>query len=470
MADGGNNALQAWDLLHGHLRLGGWQIGDANYYFLELPLIALSEAIFGIGETAEHVASSLTYMLVAAVAVAAAVSDSRGAARPARALVALAVMGAPLFGGIVFLMLEEPDHVGTGVFIIGAFLLIDRLPKRRFTAPLLLVLLCAGQFEDLMVLYFAVPAIAVVCGYRALAARSLRSRDAMFALMAVLSFPLTSLITMVWVHLGGFTTAANRGSVSPVHEWPQHIANVWVNILELYGASPAPGVVPGARAYFGYACVLAAVAGFCLVLWRWRRASRAEQFAVAAIVFNFGLDAVTSFAYRGNPHELAAVLPCGALLASRALVPARIRSTTLAIAAVTAAAVVAVVPLAVAAVRPVHQSPKDPLVATLESHGLTYGLAIYDDGSTATVLSRNKVQLETLNVGATSLGRSHYEVKEDWYFPSLYYADYVVADPAQRLPPSVVILYFGEPTTTYKVGHLTIMVYKKNLLRLLSES
>jgi hypothetical protein len=110
-SDGGNNALQAWDLLHGHLLLHGWQIGDANYYFLELPVMALTEALLGLGDFAEHVSSALTYMLVTAVAVA--VADSRGTARAARSAVVLAVMAAPLFAGAVFLVLEEPDHVGT---------------------------------------------------------------------------------------------------------------------------------------------------------------------------------------------------------------------------------------------------------------------------------------------------------------------------------------------------------------------
>src|ERR1700677_894877 len=47
-SDAANNALQAWDLLHGHLLLHGWLIGDATYYTFELPLIALVEAIFGL--------------------------------------------------------------------------------------------------------------------------------------------------------------------------------------------------------------------------------------------------------------------------------------------------------------------------------------------------------------------------------------------------------------------------------------
>ena len=181
MSDGGNNALQAWDLLHGHLLLHGWQIGDANYYFLELPLMALAEAIFGLGDLAQHVSSALTYALITAAAAAIAVTGSRGAARAVRGAAVLAVMAAPLFAGTTFLVLEEPDHTGTSLFILGSVLLIDRLPARRLTAPLLLVILTAGQFEDLTVRYVAVPAIAAVCAYRALAARSLRSPDTLLA-------------------------------------------------------------------------------------------------------------------------------------------------------------------------------------------------------------------------------------------------------------------------------------------------
>jgi hypothetical protein len=73
-----------------------------------------------------------------------------------------------------------------------------------------------------------------------------------------------------------------------------------------------------------------------------------------------------------------------------------------------------------------------------------------------------------IHVGATSIGRSNYEVKQRWYFPSLHDATFAVANPAWRFPPSVVVHYFGKPAATYKVDSWTVMVYKKNLLRLLA--
>jgi hypothetical protein len=468
-SDGANNVLQGWDLLHGHLMLPGWQIGDANYYFLELPLLAVTDALFGLGNLAAHVASALAYMLVTVVALAAAGTGSRGTAKAVRFAVVLAVLAAPAFSSLAELPLEEPRHFGTPVFIIGSFLLIDRVPARRFTAPLLLVILVAGQFEDLMVRYVAVPAIVLVCGYRALAARKLRSPDALLAGVAVVSVPLSSLVTAVWVHLGGFTTAATRGGLDNPDQWPHNAVTTWASLRMLFGAQGMPGGMPGHReAIFGMACLLAALFGLAWVAWRWNRASRAEQLLGVAIVVNVAVFFLSSFAWTAKPHEMAAVLPCGAVLAARALVPERLVRKSLASVALAAAAIVAAVPLAYAATRPVFTSEQAPLVAWLEAHHLTHGLATYQDGATSTVLSGNRIQLRVVHVGATSLGDSHFEVNYEWYDASRYYANFVVANPGQKLPAALVERYFGKPAKIYQVQGWTILVYRTNLLRLLT--
>ena len=195
MSDGANNALQAWDMLHGHLLLHGWQIGDANYYFLELPLMALAEALFGLGDLAEHVSSALTYTLI----TAAADRDRRdrqprpGAGGPRRG-------GARGDGRTAVRRHHLPGPRGTRPHrhlpVHPRLGPADRpAPARRLTAPLLLVILTAGQFEDLTVRYVAVPAIIAVCAYRALAARSLRSPDTLLAGTALVSVPLSALFS-----------------------------------------------------------------------------------------------------------------------------------------------------------------------------------------------------------------------------------------------------------------------------------
>jgi hypothetical protein len=470
-SDGANNVLQAWDLLHGHLMLPGWQIGDANYYFLELPLLAVADAFFGVGNLAAHVASALTYMLVTVVALAAAGTGSRGPARAVRYAVVLAVLAAPLLSGLALLALEEPDHIGTSVFIIGAFLLIDRLPAHRFSAPLLLVILVAGQFGDLITRYVAVPAIVLVCGYRALAARKLRSPDTVLAATAVVSVPLSSLMTAVWVHFGGFTTATTRGGLDNPDQWPHNAVTTWDSLRVMFGALGMPGVTPGSgRAAFGLVCLLAALFGVAWVAWRWNRASTAEQLLAAAIVVNVAVFFFSSFAWTAKPHEIAVVLPCGAVLAARALVPARDFRAPLAAVAVAATALLVALPLAYAATRPVFTPEQAPLVAWLEAHQLTHGLATYQDGAASTVLSGNRIQLRVIHRGAVSLGDSHYEVNSQWYDQSRNYANFVVANPEQKLPAAMVERYFGKPAAIYQVQGWTVLVYRMNLLGLLTPS
>jgi len=205
-SDGAVNGLQAWDLLHGNVLLRGWWFADVNFYFFELPLNAITAAVFGLGNFAAHVASALTYLFVAVLAVALVVTGSRGTARVARCAVVIMVLAAPLLTmASLRLVLEEPDHIGTSVFILGSFLLIDRVPARRFTAPVLCLILMAGQFSDMTVRYVAVPAVVLACGYRAMAARRLRSADTALVVAAVASVPLAMALSAMFVRLGGFT-------------------------------------------------------------------------------------------------------------------------------------------------------------------------------------------------------------------------------------------------------------------------
>jgi hypothetical protein len=114
-----------------------------------------------------HLVGALTYLIVVAFAVALACTNSRGPATAARAGVVVAVLAAPnITDQGASILLEAPDHIGTSVFLLGSFILIDRAPGWRFTPPLLAEILVAGQIGDATVLYVAVPAVLLVSAYR----------------------------------------------------------------------------------------------------------------------------------------------------------------------------------------------------------------------------------------------------------------------------------------------------------------
>jgi hypothetical protein len=356
--------------------------------------------------------------------------------------------------------------MGTSAFILVAFLLIDRLTERRFTAPLLCVLLCAGEFSDSTVTYVAVPSIVLVCGVRAVAARRLRSPDTAFVAAAVASVPLEMLGRAVVTALGGFWVVTPKDRIVSPARWPHQAVITWHNLRILFGAIDSKTTLHGRLGEeLGLACLLAAIYGLARVAWTLRRASRAEQLLSVGIVCLIGLYSISALAKPGNAHELAAVLPCGAALAARALVPARITRAPVAVAAIVVTALAAVLPLASAAKRPLDVPVTTQLTAWLEAHHLQYGLAGYWDADSATVESGDKVMIHDIDLRkGGGLALPGYEASKFWYDPSRHDARFVVAQARGQYPVSAFVGYFGRPASSHRVGNYVILVYRKNLL------
>jgi hypothetical protein len=401
------------------------------------------------------------------------------------------VLAAPLLStSTVWVLLEEPDHIGTSMFILVSFLLINRVPDRWFTAPLICVILCAGQISDLTVRYVAVPTIVLVCGYRMLAARRLRSGDAALVVAAAVSVPLESALRAAMVHLGGFVMVAPKAKLSPPRLWPQHVSVTWLDIRILFGAVAGPDTKLGSLGnafggavvrpdnklgslgtVLGLVCLVAAILGLARLVWTWRRASRAEQLLGVAIVFNVVIYVVSVMPLPDGSREIAVLLPAGAVLAARALVPARITGALPAFAAVAASAVIALLPLASAATRPPMSPATAPLSTWLEAHHLSYGVAGYWDASVTTLQSGGKVQLRAVdlhpNVNAPGwkINVPGWETNALWYNASQHNATFVVADVHGRYPAKAFEQFFGKPAASYRVSNWLVLVYRTNLLR-----
>jgi hypothetical protein len=472
-SDAANNALQSWDLLHGNLTLHGWILGDVTFYTFELPLIAVTEAIFGLGPFAVQVALALVYLAVAACAVAIAVTDSRGLSRAARAGVVIAVLCAPiLVASDRWVPLGLPDHTGTTVFMLVSVLLVDRARARWFTPPLLCLILCAGQLSDGTVRYVALPAIVLVCLYHVAFSpgRRLRTGDAACLAAAAVSYPLSLAVRAVLKHDGGYLMVSPKTERAPSSVWPNNLALTWHALRTLFGQvagahAPAASSVTAA---FGACCMLAAAAGIARVLWRWRSASRAEQLLVVMIVVNIGAYAVSTLPRLETQHDIVLVLPAGAVLAARALVPARIAGRMLAAVVCAAAATAALLPLTVQATQ--FAARKDDakapaLTAWLRAHGLRYGLAGYWYGSAITLESGGQVQVRAVEATGRGITQYAWEMDAAWYNPAKFYANFILIDPADAALGRVAARIFGRPVSTTEVGGVEVLIYRQNLLK-----
>src|ERR1700683_695000 len=125
-SDGSDQALQAWDMLHGNWLLRGWTVGDVSYYTTEIPEYIAVENIIGLGPNVIHVASAATYTLLVLLAGLLAKGRANGREGIARALIASGILLAPELDHGIHLLISQPDHLGTQVPLLVIFIVLDR--------------------------------------------------------------------------------------------------------------------------------------------------------------------------------------------------------------------------------------------------------------------------------------------------------------------------------------------------------
>jgi hypothetical protein len=478
-ADGGNNAMQAWDMLHGNWLLRGWVLGDASYYPTELPEYALVEIFRGLGSGIVHICGALTYTLLVVLASLLAKGSRGDREGLIRALIAGGIMIAPQLGAAnAGVLLLEPDHLGTAVPLLLTLLLLDRSARRWWVPAAVGLLLAWGQIADLTVLAMGVLPVVVVCGtraYRDIVQRGEPARahwfDLALAASAVASVGVADGVVKLIGVLGGYTVLPVSTALAPSAAWPAHVTMVADGVLRLFGAAFYLGPV-------GLATGLSIIhlAGVGLAVWAIARVIRhfltwedliAQLLTVAIVV------QVTVYALSMLPvvdyadHEIAIVLPFGAALAARVLAGRLTRARLLPVLAVLACGYLAALGYGMS--QPGVPARDAALATWLSSHHLTAGLSTYGDAGSVELASHGAVMIAVpdLHSGYAGSG-SMFEGTSANFDPARHYVNFAVttrlAGSAFSIPPRSLIRVFGEPARTYHYQAWTIMTWNKNLL------
>src|SRR5215469_7568580 len=239
--DGSDQALQAWDMLHGNWLLHGWTIADVTYYTTEVPQYLLIEMIRGLGPDVVHIAGASTYTLVVLAAGLLARGRATGRDGLIRLLVAVGIMLAPQFGSGTHLLLSQPDHLGTQLPLLLVFLMLDRAPRRWYIPVAAGAALTWVVIADRVALLTAVVPLALVCGARVLLAvlrhrRSLASQwyELSLAAAALLSFVAAELTVRLISLLHGYqVTPVASATLAPWATLPQRFVVALEGILNV---------------------------------------------------------------------------------------------------------------------------------------------------------------------------------------------------------------------------------------------
>jgi hypothetical protein len=478
-SDGSDQALQAWDMLHGNWLLRGWTVGDVSYYTTELPEYIIVELIRGFGPGVIQVAAAITYTLLVLLVGLLAKGQATGREGVLRVLIASGILLAPQLGHGVSLLLSQPDHLGTQVPLLVIFIVVDRAPRRWYTPAATALMLTWVIIADRVAAFDAALPLVVACGIRACwALVHDRKRRASvwfeFSLVAagIVSFVVSQLVVAVIGHLGGYTSLPlPTQHLAAAGDIPHHLSVAVEGIFILYGADFG-GVSPGAAAI-----AVVHLAGLVLALWGVCRAFRrffADDLIVPVIATGIVLN-LAAYIISVTPvtwfdtREIAALLPFGAVLAGRLLARTLARAWLQPVlAGVLACYAVA---LGYGAAQPSVSSAEQPVIGWLEAHHLSSGLGTYAEANLITLDSGGRVAVRTVTWWLTRPVPRAYESAASWYDPRLNYANFVIstADPRPghegvNIPPRDVLALAGPPAHTYHYGIFIIWTWNRNLL------
>jgi len=477
ISDGANNALQAWQMLHGNLLLHGWWMTDVSFYTTELPGYMLVEAVAGLRPEVVHICAALTYALPVLLAAFVARGRARGAEGVVRALLAGGIMLAPAPGGTAAVLLTSPDHVGTGVPVLLLMLLLDRAPRRWYTPVAAGVLLAWGLVGDPLILAVGVVPVVAVCLARAalaLARRRMLWYELGLACAAGLAVPAADAASRLIVALGGFQVRTNRATLVPPSVWPGNVPWTVRSFLSLFGAD-----VAGAQGGLNEAFAIVHLAGAVLVAaavllgaWRLVRSLRpgatpadlVADLLVAAIVANIAAYFVLyRITYIYAAHEIGPVASLGAALAGRLFGGPLLRARV--VPALAAGLACYAVMLGFAATGEQAAPGNAAVTVWLSQHGLRDGLGSYWEAASVTLDSGGAITVGSVHPTSTGLSPWRWMADMRVFSPAGHSADFFISMPGDSVTPAMASAAFGPPAVVYHYQAYTIMVWHKNLLR-----
>jgi hypothetical protein len=488
-SDGAAIALQAWDMLHGNLLLHGWRLSDVSFWTTELPQYMLVELARGLDPDVVHIAAAITFTVVVLLAGAVGRGRRRGADGRTGLLLAAGITAAPQLGTGVYVLLLDPDHTGTVIPVLAAWLLLDRAPRRWWVPPAVGLILGWAMVADVMVAITGIAplaAVAVIRCYRLATAgppsppgaRALRRMWFELGLLAAAAGAAAAAkgtLILIAAH-GGFRVWPVGSGLASFSELPGHLLLTAHGLAVLFGGdffSHRLGLVSGLAMLHWVGLGLAGWALLSAIRRLPGTGDLVSQLLAAAIVANLaaylcGLRAVDLHSTR----EIAAVLPLSAALAGRLLAP-RLTAARLAPALfVVGTGYLLCLGREISA--PAQPAIGSELAGWLEAHQLTSGLAPYWQAESTMLASQGRIQLAPVAAAGGTVVRGGWETDADWFDPRRHTATFAVLPPGQSgvtYPWTYdVRAAFGQPARIYYAGGYTVLVWDRNLLSELKAS
>ncbi|PZS19164.1 MAG: hypothetical protein DLM54_07425 [Acidimicrobiales bacterium] len=507
-SDDANAVLEGHSLANGNLVLHGWSLSADSYWTTDLLFYALFSAVEGVRPALMH---QVPMILAIGVVLLSAITSSLGFSRVGKwtgASATFLILGVPAWY-LVSVFYQGPQHVGTTLFCLAAFLALSRMRLGRAWA-LGTLLMTAALVGD----PFALPIGVIPLGLVGLATAVARRRWQLAVApvgAALAAVGLSEIAFSLLRHFDGYTTYPVIPLSHP-SQWPTNLGNALIQLWDLLGGqvtfSTRWEILVMAAHLLGMAAIVAgvAVASGRLVRdvmlrtqpSRYRRSvgSVLERFLVVAVWGNVA----TVLVLGGVARYLIPGLAFGAILGGRFVgaTAAHLRARTAAhLRARTAAHLrarpsgahraaggtypVLVVPglvvlaaigysasLASISHLPTRQDPARSLVTWLSASSLDHGIGTYWDGSLMTVNSDDQVGVRSVLSVHGRLLRYQTNSSASWYPPAssplaARFLAYTPSQPWGGVNATSAIATFGPPSSSRQIGQYEVLIWDHGL-------
>lgn len=492
-SDAATIVLQAADMLHGNLLLHGWAMSDVSFYSTELIQYMLLQAVLPMSPALISIAGAMTYTIL--VLLAGYVAKGRATGREAmlRACVGSGIMLAPALGDFTDVLLHTPDHLGSAVPVLLAWLVIDRWGPRWYVPVAVCLLLAWGQVADPLLEITGAAAIILACGAR-VGRRAMLGRrggngpeparwlEPALAGAALLSVGLAKLAEIAIRVRGGFVLQPVATRLAGLAKLGAHAVLAGKGLLGLFGAvfwTEHPEVISPFQVFSSclhLVGVAMALAAFAMAFRRFfRRGDLLVAGLATAITLNIAIFIASTYpSDLLSIRETSEVLPFAAVLAGR-LLPGPLARLRLVPALALACAGYLVV-LGVNSTAPAGVPAYQNVARWLSAHHLTSGLAAgYWQSNILTLDSRGTVTVRDawLSRGEFRMPggwkRGAWGFNDQWYDPASNRANFLLTvagtgSAVWRTQLRAAERTFGHPERTYHYDGVTVFTWTGNLL------
>ncbi|HTJ38194.1 MAG TPA: hypothetical protein VL738_33575 [Dactylosporangium sp.] len=242
------------------------------------------------------------------------------------AAITLAILAVPAPGVGYQTLLSSPNHTGSAVPLLLAWLLVELARDRAWLPYAVATVLAWGALGDPLITFVGAAPLVIVTSLRALRRRDFRGLDARLAIAGLASVAMSHADIWLIERVGGLHAPRPPIQLSPVSEWPDRAAMVGRMAGILFGTT-RPAVharwVEGVLQVVHLPGLVLAVVALSLTVIAVLRgtADRVDAVLAVAILCDIGAEIVSTLPIDLlATREIAPALPMSAVLASRLIV------------------------------------------------------------------------------------------------------------------------------------------------------